>query len=341
MRVLLTGAFGNVGKNVLNLLLELGHTIRCFDVKNKKNEKTLASYVKEVWISRKLEVFWGDIRNREDIISSFNGIDAVIHLAAIIPPLSEKDLGLAKSVNVEGTRNIIEGIKMADTKPRFVFTSSISVYGPTMSLPPPRKVTDPLNPPDNYSAHKVECEKMLKESGLSWVILRVAAVSISDLFGSIDPIMYEVPLDQRIEFVHSKDVARACVNALTADVVGKVLHVGGGKESQMLQREFLKGIMGVAGVGMLPESAFKTPKEDSDWFYTDYLDTEEAQRLLHYQVLDFEDYCQELRAIIGGAGRFLAQVFSPPIRMALSFKSKYFKKHVKDKLRFRSKEEKE
>ena len=198
-------------------------------------------------------------------------------------------------------------------------------------MPPPRKITDPYNPSDNYSSHKVECEKSVKASGLPWVILRVAAVSIVDLLGAMDPILYEVPIGQRIEFVHSKDVARACVNAVNADAIGKILHVGGGKECQMLQRDFVKGMIGAVGIGMLPESAFRTAKEESDWFYTDFLDTEEAQKLLHYQVLNFEDYRQELRAIIGGVGRFFAKILSPLIKMVLTFKSKYYKEARKNR----------
>ena len=105
----------------------------------------------------------------------------------------------------------------------------------------------------------------------------------------------------------------------------------------MLQRDFFKKILNAAGIGMLPDNAFIKPEKNSDWFYTDYLDTEEAQRLLHYQVINFDEYCEEMKGIIGGAGRFFAQMFSPSIRMALSFKSQYYKDHVKDKFKFWSK----
>ena len=84
MRVLLTGAFGNVGQNVLNLLLELGHSITCFDIKNKKNERTFEDYDKEDWVSRKIKAFWGDIRKKDDVNGAIKDIDTVIHLAAIV-----------------------------------------------------------------------------------------------------------------------------------------------------------------------------------------------------------------------------------------------------------------
>lgn len=168
----------------------------------------------------------------------------------------------------------------------------------------------------------------------------MAAVSIPDIMGSMDPIMFEIPLDQRIEFVHAKDVARACVNSITANAENKILHVGGGKDCQMLQRDFMKKIMRAAGVGMLPESAFIKPQEEKDWFYTDFLDTEEAQNLLHYQVLTFEDYLDEIKKTLGPT-KYLAQVFSPSIKLALSFKSQYYKDHVKDRFKFWEKAEAE
>ncbi|MHA1378126.1 MAG: NAD-dependent epimerase/dehydratase family protein [Candidatus Helarchaeota archaeon] len=340
MFILLSGAFGNIGQNVINFLVELGYNVRCFDIKTKQNEKICKDYLKVSWIQRKLEPFWGDITNVDNVNDAVKNVDVIIHLAAIIPPLSEKKPDLAKAVNVEGTRNLVEAAKKLDPLPKFIFTSSVSIYGPRMSDPPPRKITDPYNPTDNYTHHKVECEKIIKESGLPWTILRVAAVSVTDVMGSIDPIMFEIPLDQRIEFVHAKDVARAIVNSITANVVGKILHVGGGNACQMLQRDFMKKMLGAAGVGMLPENAFIKPQKDSEWFYTDFMDTEEAQKLLHYQVLTFDDYIEELKKIVG-PGRYFAKMFSPSIKMALSFKSQYYKDHVKDRFKFWSKTESE
>ncbi|MHA1301370.1 MAG: NAD-dependent epimerase/dehydratase family protein [Candidatus Helarchaeota archaeon] len=331
--ILVTGAFGNIGQHVINFLIELGYNIRCFDIKNKNNEQICRDYLNVSWIERRLEPFWGDIRNIDDVNKAVMDIDAIIHLAAVIPPLSEKNPDLAKAVNIDGTRNLIDAAKKLKPLPKFIFTSSVSIYGPRMTDPPPRKITDSYNPTDNYSNHKVECEKIIKESGLLWTILRVAAVSVPDIMGRFDPIMFEIPLDQRIEFVHAKDVARACVNSISVNAVRKILHIGGGKDCQMLQREFLKKILKAVGVGMLPESAFIKPKDESGWFYTDYLDTEEAQELLHYQVLTFEDYLDEIKKVLG-AGRFFAQMFSPSIKMALSFKSQYYKNHVKGKFKF-------
>jgi len=205
-------------------------------------------------------------------------------------------------------------------------------YGPRMTDPPPRTASDPVNPTDNYTHHKTACEKLLKESSLPWTILRVAVVSITDVLGSIDPIIFEIPLDQRLEFVHSKDVARACVNCITADTVGKTLLIGGGKDSQLIQRDFIKGTMAAAGLSVFPESAFIVPEKASDWFYTDFMDTEEAQELLHFQVYSFNDYLKEFRAAMGPI-RFITKALSPVIIFILSLKSPYYKKRLLSRIR--------
>jgi len=331
MRILLTGSFGNIGKNVLRLLLESGYRVRCFDIDTDRNRKVFESFSSHPWNARRIEIFWGDIRNHEDLLKATDDVQGIIHLAAVIPPSSEKNPETAHAINVEGTGHLIRAAEALDPRPTFIFTSSVSVYGPRMSDPPPRTTEDPVNPTDHYSSHKVECEGMLRESGLPWTILRVAAVSVSDLNGRMDPILFEIPLNQRIEFVHSKDVARACVNSLSEDVVRRILHVGGGNGSQMLQRDFLNRILEATGLGMLPESAFLVPEKDSDWFYTDYLDTQNAQNLLHYQVYTFDDYLEELRRKLGPR-KAVARFLGPALRLYFSVKSPYFRAHWRRRL---------
>lgn len=139
MKVLLTGAFGNIGQHTLNFLVELGYEVRVFDIKTKDNIKTSKAYLDVPWIERRLEVRWGDIRNVDDISNAVEGVSAIIHLAAIIPPASEKNPELARAVNVEGTHNLVNAAKNLDPLPKLIFTSSVSVYGPRPNSPPREK----------------------------------------------------------------------------------------------------------------------------------------------------------------------------------------------------------
>ena len=91
----------------------------------------------------------------------------------------------------------------------------------------------------------------------------------------------------------------AFANAVTADVAGKVLLIGGGKDAQMLARDFFGKVMEAMGLDPLPDSVFKTPTSPEEYYYTDWLDTEESQKLLQYQSRSYEDYLKELQDSIG------------------------------------------
>lgn len=324
MKVLLTGAFGNIGESTLLALLNKGMDVRCFDLRSEATEKTAKDLMKK----GEFEIHWGDIRNQESVTTALSGVDASIHLAAIIPPLSEKRPELAKEVNVGGTLNLIRASEAMEPKPKMVFASSVSVFGPTMHLDPPRKASDPVNPTDTYTHTKVECEAAIRDSSIPWTILRFAAAPPLKLGGDeIDPSLFEMPLDQRIEFAHTRDVGLACANAVTAETEGKTLLIGGGERNQMLQRDFIGSLLEGMGVGMLPESAFRQPKNPDDWFYTDWLDTEESQALLQYQTRTFEEFLEEFKKMMGFK-RHLAKLFSGQARKRLLKASPYYEENT-------------
>jgi len=317
MNVLLTGAFGNVGTSTLTELLKQGHRVRCFDLKTKANEKAARR------IAGQAEVVWGDLRNPGDVAAAVSGQDVVAHLAFIIPKLSatgvesEKRPDWARAINVGGTQNVIDAIKAQPHPPKLVFASSLHVYGLTQDQPPPRTVSDPVRPTEHYSRHKVECEQMIRTSGLEWAILRFAAAMPISL--KLDPGMFDIPLANRMEFVHTRDVGLAVANAAGSPAVwGRLLLIGGGTRCQYYYREIVGRVLAAAGVGMLPEAAFSTAP-----FATDWLDTAESQRLLHYQHRDLGDYCEDVAAALGHL-RTLARLFRPLVRYSLVRRSPYF-----------------
>ena len=321
MEVLLTGAFGNIGESAMMALLERKHKIACFDLKTKRNEKVRKRLLKH----GAFKTIWGDISDQELLSDIVKGKECIIHLAAIIPPPSEKLPELVRKVNVEGTQNIIDVALKMDKRPKFILASSVTVVGPRMHDPPPRKADEELNPTDNYTRSKVDAEALLKKSGLSWTVLRLSATPPLEISLKLDVYVFDIPMDQRIEFVHTRDVGVAFANCATADTDKKVLLIGGGKKCQMLNREFMKKILEASGVGMLPESAFKVPKSDMDWYYTDWLDTSEAQELLQFQNLTFEDFLEEFRKEMGIMGK-LAKLFRSYAQKIMLKHSPYYNK---------------
>lgn len=315
MNILLTGAFGNIGTSTLLELLPRGHRVRCFDLKTPVTEAASRKFSGDV------EIVWGDLTKPEDVNAAMKDIEIALHLAALIPPLSEKNKELSRKVNVGGTKNILDAIKSQAAPPKLVFSSSIAIYGDTKHKTPPVTVNDTPAPVEDYAHHKVECEEMIKASGLTWIILRFAAALPLNISADIDPIMFDIALDTRIEFVHTRDVGLAVANAVTCEEArGKILIIGGGKKCQMTYREFVGKALESMGVGMLPDEAFGPVP-----FHTDWYDTEESERLLKFQRHTYDDFLREMQQLMGFK-RHLAKIFRPLVRRMMLAKSPYYKK---------------
>jgi nucleoside-diphosphate-sugar epimerase len=188
MNVLLTGAFGNVGLSTLKELLDKDYNIRVFEVYNRKNRKLAKKF------KNKIEIVWGDLRNKDDVESAVKEQDVVIHLAAIIPPLADVNTSLADAVNVGGTKNLLNAIKNQIQKPKLIFTSSIAVYGDRLDNPM-IKTTDILapSPGDYYALTKITAEKLIRDSGVDFAIFRLTYItSVNKL--NMDPLMFHMPL---------------------------------------------------------------------------------------------------------------------------------------------------
>ncbi len=312
MKILVTGAFGSVGVNTINELIKKGESIRILELRTKANEKIYKEY------ASKVEMIWGDITDKNIVDEAVKNIDIIIHLAFVIPSLSEEKPNWAWEINVEGTRNILAAMRSSVKKPKIVFASSVSVFGRTQELDTPRKASEQVRPTDNYSHHKVACEQLVRISGLEWTILRIGAV-LSVSLCEIDPMLFDVQLDNRIEIIHASDAGLAFANAaLNENVWGKTLLIGGGKDCQIYQRDFIKEVLDTVGIGMLPEKAFTSKP-----FYIDWMDTRESQELLNYQKHGLKDFIADIKNFLGFK-RILARAVQPILQYWLLRKSPYY-----------------
>jgi nucleoside-diphosphate-sugar epimerase len=290
MKVLLTGAFGNLGSLVVGALLERDHSVVAFDVPSKVNRKIARTFAG----ARNLEIVWGDIRDADQVASLVHRVDAVVHLAAIIAPLSESSPDLAHAVNVGGTENILRAIQTAARPPLLIFTSSISVFGPREKGGPLCTADDELVRTDHYSGHKIHCEERVRGLASPWAILRLAGM-IDSRMRQRDPQSARMALalapDNPVEYLHPLDAATAIVNVLDRpEAHGKVLLIGGGKACQVTTLELTRTMMGAIGITITAEDLGSAPT------YAPWLDTTESQRLLSYQrhsVADFKRECDE------------------------------------------------
>jgi len=298
--VLVTGAFGNIGRHAVRELSAAGYQVRA--LRHGAGPRGFGPGV---------EVVQGDVRDRAAMDAAVRGAGTVVHLAFLIPPPALERPALAHSINVEGTRTLLAACVAAPRAPRFLFASTLDVYGFTQHLPPPRKVGDPVQATDAYSGHKIDCERLVSASTLPFCILRFADVPPIAVRAP-HAMMFRVPLETRFEMIHPADAGLAVARAVGCpEAWGRTLNVGGGPRCQLLYREYLGAFLDAMGIGRLPDEAFSTEPYCTDW-----LDTEESQRLLGYQRLSFADVVRETAALLGFR-RPLARLLRPAVRAAI------------------------
>lgn len=141
-KVLVTGGAGFIGSNLCEHLLENGYMVRCLDNFATGHMYNLIPLIEKYPENFELQV--GDIRNMDDCRKAVEGIDYVMHEAALgSVPRSIKDPATTNAVNISGFLNMAIASREAKVK-RFIFAASSSTYGDSASLP---KVEDVIGKP--------------------------------------------------------------------------------------------------------------------------------------------------------------------------------------------------
>lgn len=142
MKVLVTGGAGFIGSNLTEYLLSEGHKVRVLDNFATGHIENLLPLFEQYPDSLQLQV--GDIRNLVDCQKAVDGMEYVLHEAALgSVPRSIKDPATTNAVNIGGFLNMIIASRDAGIK-RFVFAASSSTYGDSKTLP---KVEDVIGRP--------------------------------------------------------------------------------------------------------------------------------------------------------------------------------------------------
>jgi UDP-glucose 4-epimerase len=154
MKYLITGGAGFIGSNIAHELVKRGEEVRIID-----NFATGRKINIEP-ILEKVELVDGDIRDFWTVSEAVEGVDYVLHQAALPSvPRSVKNPLTSNAVNIDGTLNILEASRQAEVK-RVVAACSSSVYGESEILPKIETMkTDPLSP---YAVTKLAGEEYLK-----------------------------------------------------------------------------------------------------------------------------------------------------------------------------------
>ncbi len=258
--VLVTGAAGYIGSILTRLLLDKGFYVKAYDILNFGGEALL-----DLFLNPDFEFIKGDVRDKELIDKVLDGVDYIVHLAAIVgDPACAAQPELAKEVNLEATKFLYTRANEKGIK-RFIFASTCSNYGKMADSEEFVDETSPLRPVSLYARTKVEAEMFLlnqpRNNSAIPVVLRFATVyGISprmrfDL--TVNEFVKELVLGRELQvygrqfwrpYCHVYDLARSVLLALESPqdkVAFEVFNVGDTAENyrkQMIVDEILKVI---------------------------------------------------------------------------------------------------
>ncbi len=240
MKYIVTGGAGFIGSNLVDLLIEENHevvVIDNFSSGKKENCNKKAQY---------FELDISDHSNFEDLKRILLGSAGVFHLAALprVQESIDNPLHFEKN-NTLSTINILKACADVNVK-RLVYSASSSAYGNAVNLP--SKEEDPINPISPYAMQKyygeVACKMFADVYGVETVSLRYFNVygerqSLEGAYALVmcvfarqrlndEPLTIRGDGEQRRDFTHVKDIARANIMAMSSKKVGsgEVINIG-------------------------------------------------------------------------------------------------------------------
>lgn len=241
-KVLVTGGAGFIGSHMVDRLVADGYGVRVIDNLSAGRLMNISGHLER----GRVAFVEGDIRDASVAEKSVEGVDVVVHLAALTSvPLSVENPSFTFDVNVTGTMNLLRACAEAKVG-KLVFVSSCAVYGEPKFLP----VTEehPTNPISPYAESKLAAEKFClgfhEKELLRSVVLRLFNVygprqGVNDYCGVITrfidrgrrglPLVIYGDGWQTRDFVNIRDVVEAVSSAVESDYAeGEVFNIGFG-----------------------------------------------------------------------------------------------------------------
>jgi Nucleoside-diphosphate-sugar epimerases len=299
-KYLVTGGAGFIGSNIVEELLKRGENVRVLDNFSTGMESNL-SFVSQL-PTPNYQLMKGDIRDKEALSKALQGIDYVIHQAALRSVAkSVEDPFTTNDVNVFGTLNLLVAAKEAKVK-RVVYASSSSAYGDVKTFP--QKETARPVPISPYGVSKLAAENycitFAKTFGLETVSLRYFNVfgprqnPESKYSAAIPAILVKMMKNERPlaewdgkqsrDFTFVANVVQANLRAcVVPDISGEVFNIACGTTTSIL--DIIREANKVLGLKLKPVYG---PKRSGDVRKT-YADISKMKNILGVKkIVDFE-----------------------------------------------------
>jgi len=251
VKILVTGGAGYIGSVLVSDLLAKGHRVRVLDNLMYGGQSLLG-----VWSHDRFEFIRGDVRDSDVVCAALEGIDAVVHLAAIVgDPACARDPELARSVNLDASLALLTKSRRAGVS-RFVFASTCSNYGKMKDSDQYVDETSELRPLSLYAETKVAVERAVLDpaqtEGVCATSLRFATVFGVSPRMRFDLTVNEFTMEMLTKkhllvygeqfwrpYVHVRDVAKAIMVVLEAPVAkvqNEVFNVGATNQNYQKQQ---------------------------------------------------------------------------------------------------------
>ena len=245
-RALVTGAGGFIGSHLVERLVQLGADTRALV---RYGSSGSWGWIDSSAAKDEIQVFVGDIRDRDSLRRAFQGVDIVFHLAALIGiPYSYYAPLSYMRVNAEGTLHVLQSALDAGAK-LVVHTSTSEVYGTARYVPMDENHV--LQGQSPYSASKIAADKMAEAFHLSFG-LPVAVIRPFNTYGPRQSSRAVIPtiitqaltgaevrlgnLNSIRDFNYVADVIDGFIRmAECGEAIGQVINIGTGKEVSISQ----------------------------------------------------------------------------------------------------------
>ena len=320
--ILITGATGTVGKEALKQLCENGnYNISVLCRKSSTNIKVLSPYLKHI------KLISIDLTREQDFEKLNEKFDVVIHLAAVIPPLADKEPELTYKVNFLGTKYLLNRLEKISPNSFFMYSSSIAVYGDRLNTPG-ISVTDqlPEHEEDVYAQSKLDTEPIIRASKLEWTIFRLTAI-MGVKNHKMTGLMFHMPLSTPMEICMPEDTARAFTNGVEKrdQLKNKVFNLAGGPSCRTSYAEFLGINFRINGLGKVdfPPKTFA----EKNFHCGNYIDGDDLENITHFRKHSLEDYVRLNEEAIPGIQKFFASLLKKPIKYFMRRQSLPLKAH--------------